>query len=711
MHFNIRRKYTLFILLLIIFIVGVFFVISYQQNRHISASYMDAGSGLMSQALLQSMEQRGVVISQLLAQNLVNPLYNSDQNAVRSLVEGYRAYRNVIGIYVYDGDANLIHDGTEDVERYGSPVNSRELALKALSDRKPVMETLKDAIEIYCPVVLDQTVLGGVKIELSLSEIRDRIAKIQTQLLERIQSERREAYGRLIWGMLLVLLAGVILSYSLATRISIPIRTMARYAADIGRGNYGNRMEYRGKDEIGDLVRAFNSMQQNLTQSTVSIKELENQVDLRTRELSLLNDALKTHKEQLETKVAERTAELLETNRCLTQEIEERKSIQEKLVRAKKMEAIGTLAASVAHDLNNILTGMVGIPDVMLMNLPADSPLREDLLMIRKSGLRAAAVVQDLLNLARKNAVQNSPLDLHAVLQDYLSSPEHCDVLKNCPGVTVETVVPPQKYRIMGSRIHLTKVLMNLVSNAAESMRNGGRIVLSLENLFVDPSEGPHKDYNKGPYIRLRIQDSGDGIPAENLQRIFEPFYTTKAMGRSGSGLGLTVVRETLKDHNGYIEVQSTVGKGTVFDLYFPATEAEVPQKAPEATPEHYRGNGESILIVDDLESQRVLLQRIVEKFGYRAQSLPSGEDAVAYLKSHSADLLVLDMMMAPGIDGLDTYRQISQFKPGQKAIIVSGYSDAQKREELQSLGVVSFIRKPYTAKQIGRAIRMELDR
>jgi len=375
------------------------------------------------------------------------------------------------------------------------------------------------------------------------------------------------------------------------------------------------------------------------------------------------------------------------------------------------MEAIGTLAASVAHDLNNILTGMVGIPDVMLMNLPEDSPLREDIRMIRKSGLRAAAVVQDLLNLARKNAVQNSPLDLDAVLQDYLRSPEHLDILKHCPGVTVQTAVPPQKYRIMGSRIHLTKALMNLISNAAESMRNGGPISVSIESLFMDPSQGTQKEYGKGPYIRLRIQDSGDGIPAENLHHIFEPFYTTKAMGRSGSGLGLTVVCETMKDHNGYIEVQSAVGKGTVFDLYFPATQADLPQKAPEASPENYRGNGESILIVDDLESQRILLQRIVEKFGYCVHSLPSGEDAVAYLKNHSADLLMLDMMMAPGIDGLDTYKQIIQFKPGQKAIMVSGYSDAEKREELQSLGVVAYIRKPYTAKQIGKAVRAELDR
>jgi len=534
---------------------------------------------------------------------------------------------------------------------------------------------------------------------------------MQTRLREVSRSEGREAYGRLIMGMLLVLLVGVVLSYTLAARISTPIRTMARYAADIGRGNYGNRMEYRGKDEIGDLVRAFNSMQQDLMRSTVSIKELENQVDLRTRELSLLNEALKTHKEQLEIKVAERTAELLEINRSLTREIEERKSIQEKLVRAKKMEAIGTLAASVAHDLNNILTGMVGIPDLILMNLPEDNPLREDILMIRKSGLRAAAVVQDLLNLARKNAVQNTPLDLEVVLQDYLRSPEHLDILKNCPGVTVQTAVVPDKYRIMGSRVHLTKVLMNLISNAAESMRHGGPIVISLENLMVDPSQGPHREYGKGRYVRLRIQDSGDGIPPENLHHIFEPFYTTKAMGRSGSGLGLTVVRETMKDHNGYIEVQSTVGKGTVFDLYFPATEANVPQKTPEDSPENYRGNGESILVVDDLESQRILLQRIVEKFGYRVQSLPSGEDAVAYLKSHSADLLLLDMMMAPGMDGLDTYKQIIQFKPGQRAIIVSGYSDVQKRAALESLGVVTYIRKPYTAKQIGKAIRAELDR
>ncbi len=711
MHLNIQRKYTLFILLLMIFIVGVFFVISYQQFRRVSASHIDSSSRLMSQALLQSMERRGVVISQLLAENLVNPLYHYDQNAILQLVTGYKSYNNVIGVYVYDGEGKLIHDGTRAVEQYGSTVDNRDLARRAMSDRKPVIQTLKDAIEIYYPVSLDQMVLGGIKIELSLSEIQNHITKMQAQLLDVSQLERRKAYQRLMIAVFLIVLVGVMLSYTLATRISTPIRKMARYAVDIGHGNYDNRMEYTARDEIGDLVQAFNSMQQDLMHSTVSIKELEKQVDLRTRELSQLNDALRMHKEQLETKVAERTAELLETNKCLTQEIEERKSVQEKLVRAKKMEAIGTLAAAVAHDLNNILTGMVGIPDVMLMNLPADSPLAEDISMIRKSGLRAAAVVQDLLNLARKNVVQNSPLDLDAVLKDYLNSPEHNDILNNCPGVTVQTIIPPQKYRIMGSQIHLTKALMNLVSNAAESMRNGGPITISLENLLVEPSKGAHKELHRGNYVRLRIQDSGEGIPAENLHHIFEPFYTTKAMGRSGSGLGLTVVRETVRDHNGHIEVQSAAGKGTVFDLYFPETQADALLKAPEAAPENYRGNGESILIVDDLESQRILLKRIVEKLGYNAQILPSGEDAVAYLKYNSADLLMLDMMMAPGIDGLETYKEIIKFKPGQKAIVVSGYSDGQKKDELQRLGVIAHVRKPYTAKQIGRAVRAELDR
>ncbi len=712
MHLNIQRKYTIFIVSLILFITVVVCAISYQQFNRMSASFAKSSSKLMNQALSQEMERRGILISRLLAENLINPLYNYDQNSIHDLVAGFKSNNNVIGIYVYDAGGRLIHDGTKSVDQYGSyATGDREQIQKVLSNHRSVVQTRDGIIEIYHPVLLDQTLLGGIKVVLSPAEMQAHIDELQNRLSSIDLSERRESFQRLLLVLSILLLVGILLAYTLALRISIPITNMAKYAARVGEGNYENRLEYKAKDEIGELIEAFNTMQLNLTHSTVSIQQLETKVESRTRELYELNRDLKMHKEQLELKVTERTAELLEANERLVKEIEERRGIQEELIRAKKMEAIGMLAGAVAHDLNNILTGMVGIPDLILMNLPKDDPLIKDLLLIKKSGQRAAAVVQDLLNLARKNVVQNSALEMGSIVREYLNSPENLEIQRNYPGITIQTDIPPQKYRIMGSPLHLTKALMNLISNAAESMTTEGVIRVSLRNQCIERSEGKHDLAAKEDYVTLQVKDEGEGIPADKIERIFEPFYTTKAMGRSGSGLGLTVVWETVKDHNGYIDVQSTVGKGTAFTLYFPATKAEPLKKREEVSTENYRGNGEAILIVDDLESQRNLLRTIMRKLGYTAQTLPSGEDAIEYMKANSVDLVILDMMMAPGMNGLVTYQEIIKFKPGQKAIMVSGYSDAVQAEQLQDLGVETYIQKPYTVKQIGSAVRAVLDR
>ena len=182
-------------------------------------------------------------------------------------------------------------------------------------------------------------------------------------------------------------------------------------------------------------------------------------------------------------------------------------------------------------------------------------------------------------------------------------------------------------------------------------------------------------------------------------------------MGKSGTGLGLAVVWGTVKDHNGYIDVWSEEGKGTTFTIYFPATR-EAPEKIATATPpDYYMSKGESILVVDDVEDQRQLAISMLERLGYQVDAVNGGEEAVEYLKKKKADLIVLDMIMDPGIDGMETYRRILAINPGQKAIIVSGFSETDQVSKAQKMGAGAFVRKPYIMEKIGLAIRKELDR
>ncbi len=214
----------------------------------------------------------------------------------------------------------------------------------------------------------------------------------------------------------------------------------------------------------------------------------------------------------------------------------------------------------------------------------------------------------------------------------------------------------------------------------------------------------------EGDYASITISDTGIGISEDNVERIFEPFYSKKVMGRSGTGLGMAVVWGTVKDHSGYIDVQTIEGQGTTFTLYFPVTREDIVKDKPKLSIDDYKGKNESILVVDDVEEQREIAFVMLTRLGYKVSVASSGEEALAFLKDNDADIIVLDMIMDPGIDGLETYRRILEFCPGQKAVITSGFSETERAREAQRLGAKRHIKKPYLLETIGIAIRNELD-
>jgi len=209
----------------------------------------------------------------------------------------------------------------------------------------------------------------------------------------------------------------------------------------------------------------------------------------------------------------------------------------------------------------------------------------------------------------------------------------------------------------------------------------------------------------------MPVSDTGEGINAADLKRIFEPFYTKKVMGRSGTGLGLAVVCGTVKDHNGYINVQSEEEKGSTFTPYFPVTGEALSAEHVALSVSEYMGKGESILVVDDVKGQRDLAEEMLKKLNYSITSVSSGEEAVTYLKEHRVDLMVLDMIMDPGMDGLDTYKKVLEICHKQKTIIVSGFSESDRVRAAQALGAGAYVRKPYVIEKLGVAVKKELDR
>ena len=390
-------------------------------------------------------------------------------------------------------------------------------------------------------------------------------------------------------------------------------------------------------------------------------------------------------------------------------DITESKKLEIKLQQAKKMEAIGTLAGGVAHDLNNVLSAQVGYPDLILMDLPEGSPLKGHVLRIQESGLKAAAIVQDLLTLARRGVIVTDIINLNQTIDSYLNSPEYEKLKTFYPNIKIESNFDADLQNIMGSSVHIFKTIMNLVNNAAEAISHSGNIVISTQNRYIDKAIKGYDSIKEGDYAVLSVSDDGTGIAANDIERIFEPFYTKKVMGRSGTGLGMAVVWGTVQDHKGYIDVQSTLNKGTTFMLYFPATREKISKQKIPLPMEKYMGNGESILVVDDVEGQRKIASDLLEKLGYSVIAVADGEEAVSYMEKNSADLIILDMLMEPGIDGCETYKRILKLHPQQKAVITSGFSTTERVKETQKLGAGVYIKKPYTFEKIGLAIQKEL--
>jgi signal transduction histidine kinase len=283
---------------------------------------------------------------------------------------------------------------------------------------------------------------------------------------------------------------------------------------------------------------------------------LEKQIHLHTFELEKEKAKVEEINRELEERVEERTRELDLLNK--------------QIFHSQKMEAVGTLAAGVAHDLNTVLDDIINYQEFLLTKLPEGSPLKESVLAVQKSGKKAADILQDMLILGRSGIISRDVVNLNNVVSEVMKSPELEKIMSYHPNVRIETQADENLQAMMGSAAHLEKALMNLISNGTKAMPEGGTIMITTTNQCIFQ---PVNDDEVAPsdYVVLAVSDNGMSILSQDLERIFEPFYTKKKMERRGTGLEMAVVWATVKDHNGYVTAHSEEGKGTTFTLYFPA--------------------------------------------------------------------------------------------------------------------------------------------
>jgi PAS domain S-box-containing protein len=366
--------------------------------------------------------------------------------------------------------------------------------------------------------------------------------------------------------------------------------------------------------------------------------------------------------------------------------------VEEQLRHAQKLESVGLLAGGIAHDFNNLLTVINGYCEMLLSDVPADSPLVEGLAEIRGAGERAAGLTQQLLAFSRKQVVQPAALNLNLVVADIEK------MLRRLIGEHIEVVahLSPTLSNVVADAGQVQQIIVNLAVNARDAMPQGGTLLIETADIDFDEGYvGSHPEVQTGPYVMLAVTDTGTGIAPEVKARIFEPFFTTKPKG-AGTGLGLATVYGMVRQSGGWIWVYSEPGKGTTFKLYFPRSGA--PLRHVEVVAQSDLRGSETILVVEDQADVRGLAVAALGRYGYHVLAAANGAEAIAAMNASQSkiDLLLTDMVM-PGIPGKELARQLTEIQPGLHVIFTSGYTETAIVGQNILDPETAYIQKPYT--------------
>jgi nitrogen-specific signal transduction histidine kinase/CheY-like chemotaxis protein len=398
--------------------------------------------------------------------------------------------------------------------------------------------------------------------------------------------------------------------------------------------------------------------------------------------------------------------QLEEEIRILKQKSIERCQLEEQLYQVQKMEALANLSGGLAHDFNNILHCILGYTEMALIGKPKDSPDYDTFQQIELMIDKGSELARQFLAFGRKIPLQFKPIDLNLVIRELMSL-----LRRTIPKmIEIELKLAEHLKMVSADAGQCEQVLMNLSINAVNAMDKSGKLTFVTENVVLDPDH-PQILLNRSSleYLRLTVSDTGHGMSQKTLNRIYEPFFTTN---EKGSGLGLSIVYSIIKDHEGFIECESEVGKGTNFRIYFPVLNSNVELKknlAPKKTDRSLYGN-ESILIVDDERDVLKITEEILLRNGYTVITAKNGEEGIIKYSENFPDLVLLDIGM-PGIGGIKSLQEIMSVDSKAKVVIMSGYSETKSIEEATKLGAKAFLQKPYRISELLNAIRSVLDK
>lgn len=570
-----------------------------------------------------------------------------------------------------------------------------------------------------------------------------------------------------------LLLLGIIL-YFLIRHFTAPFTDLTLDAAIIGSGDLTHRITHKSEDELGRLAAAFNQMADDLQEGERFLgsvfTSIQDGISILDNDYNIVrvNPAMERwyaqamplagkkcyvayhmRTEPCEICPARRTMEtgaaardvvierkpngeiiryvdlftfplvgmsgstiqgVVEYVRDITEQKQAEEALrqsEEKLRQSQKMEAVGRLAGGIAHDFNNLLTAIIGYSELLLMNLDEQSPGYHDVNEIQKAGHRAASLTRQLLAFSRKQVLQPQPLDLNQVVANMHN------LLQRAIGENIELIsVPePELGTVRADPGQIEQVVLNLVLNARDAMPQGGRLTIRTANMHLDDTfVQRHPEVEPGPYVMIAVRNTGIGMDAEKQSRIFEPFYTTKELGR-GTGLGLATVYGIVKQSGGYIFVDSEPGQGTTFKIFLPRVDLSAPQRGWVRSPAASLQGTETILVVEDEEVVRQVVKGMLQQHGFTVLEAADGREALLISRQHPRPihLLLTDVLM-PGMNGREVVDLLLPQRPDMKVIYMSGHTEnAILHHDVLEQGIL-FLQKPFRHDDLAAKVRQALD-
>ncbi len=590
-----------------------------------------------------------------------------DEKAARELLNAHllNPYLQAVGLYTSEG--HLLAGGQQ-------PSSPR---LPNLARQMDEGLTYTGARLTVVRAVMDQ---GGAK-------------RLGWVVLEADDLQLRENLRRTLWIMLAAAAVAMALGYVLFGRLSRGIvEPVAELAAVTGRvaqvRDYSVRVTCQGEDELGRLADGFNTM---------------------LHELQTRDAALEAARTELETRVAARTAELSRANEQLRAEMTQRSRLEEQLRQAQKMEAIGQLAGGVAHDFNNLLTVILGHVGLMRTAVAEDPELAESAREIEAAAERARTLTRQLLTFSRRQVMTMRLVDLHDVLGNLAK------MLQRLLGehVALHVNYGPDLPSIRADVHSIEQVVINLAVNARDAMPKGGDLTIALSRVHLDAAYlAKHPDAKAGAFVCIEVSDTGCGMDEATLQRLFEPFFTTKPPGK-GTGLGLATAYGIVKQHFGWVEVSSTVGKGTQFKVFLPAEERRAAASNPGTLDPQVPRGDETLLIVEDENALRQFAGRWLRRQGYQVFEAQDGPSALEIWEANRASiqLVMTDLVMPGGMNGKELSERLLADRPSLPLIFTTGYSEEASKGELNLREDINYLPKPYLPTHLAKVVRAALDR